>query len=522
MVFSMTTLSYFDRDNPSLPFPSISDHHIRQFSLSYSFYHSKNKKYKNSSYNHSNNDLFKSQLTSAPTRALPPLLKNRHTQSKFRKQYDRRHLLIFSLRAQERKKTRKRLFRERRIDEEHQHSENERQQDIKRKESERTEHQRKAQAQRWLRNFRILVEEKRQETIRTEADQFEQQRNIEDQPGYKNLDEQYAKETKHKLDGNRRFERRMEQRIEQPKHRLEQTNRQIEPRMGLFDRKLKRQFQQILADGLRQQNQIFIEYWCALQSKNEERHKPKRMDKTSNENSSYDSAIVPTLSSNDPQESSSFDDDASFNELSISPDLHEQDDGVDGDETSASNDPASTMIFFENDILTEKSLQITDSTEQTDDDDDDEKSTHLSSVLSLSPTIPNDTFGTHNTTPLAVIDTFSLDKSQIVFLTSGMGMSLFALSLTTSSTKIQLFSLLPPSVTELLRPTLTPSLPMTLPRNFILSFHGRLLLSTTLSLLPFRISLLNATLGQAYFRVMYYVLWWQVVVGSFWYSSITC
>ena len=56
------------------------------------------------------------------------------------------------------------------------------------------------------------------------------------------------------------------------------------------------------------------------------------------------------------------------------------------------------MISFENDILTDKSLQNTDSYEQNGD------------IPSLSPTNSNDIFGTRNTTFLAVINTFSLDK----------------------------------------------------------------------------------------------------------------
>ena len=113
MRFGMTTLSYFDRDNPSLPFLSNSDQHIRKFPRSYSSYHSKNKKYKNSSNHHSNNSNNdpSSHLTADPNHALPLFLKFRHTQSKFRKQYEQRHRLIFLLRAQERKNTRNRLFR---------------------------------------------------------------------------------------------------------------------------------------------------------------------------------------------------------------------------------------------------------------------------------------------------------------------------------------------------------------------------------------------------------------------------
>lgn len=36
-------------------------------------------------------------------------------------------------------------------------------------------HQRKAQAQRWLQSFHILLEEKRQETIRIKTEQMEHQ-----------------------------------------------------------------------------------------------------------------------------------------------------------------------------------------------------------------------------------------------------------------------------------------------------------------------------------------------------------
>lgn len=121
----------------------------------------------------------------------------------------------------------------------------------------------------------------------------------------------------------------------------------------------------------------------------------------------------------DNNEFPSVDNDTSFDKFSNCPDsstlslnFYEQDDGVDDEETSASNDPKSKIISFENDILIDKSPPIADSHEQNDEDDDknDEKPMHLFSVLSLSPAIPNDSFGTCNTTSLAVIDTFSLDK----------------------------------------------------------------------------------------------------------------
>lgn len=72
------------------------------------------------------------------------------------------------------------LFRRKqRTHKERQYSKNDLQQEIERKEAEQMEHQRKAQAKRWLRNFRNHREEIRQENIRIEAEQSEQQRNIE-------------------------------------------------------------------------------------------------------------------------------------------------------------------------------------------------------------------------------------------------------------------------------------------------------------------------------------------------------
>lgn len=154
--------------------------------------------------------------------------------------------------------------------------------------------------------------------------------------------------------------------------------------------------------------------------------------------------------------------------------------------SSASNDPTSIITPFVNNILINKSFPFTDSYKQN--NGNDKESTHLSSVLWRSPT-SKDLLCTHNTTFLAVIDTFPWIKSQVALKMSGMDVSLFMNDYSSlhSSTTIQLyFFLLMSSVFDLLRQILILVLPMTLLHNSISSFHGHSFLWQLFPCYPFK------------------------------------